>query len=473
MATPEGLRILTRAGRVRPPGESGDRLNRRGKLAKKYWWLGPLLVFGCGNLPDGQLLTSAHFRYHARADAVLDPTIMDRLETHRAEFDAHFGVDPGVVDYYLFRDEADQRANVSCQGRQCTEERSVMAWDPFQEHELVHAFLHDTGLAAPVVAEGIAQYASCLVPRFAPFINSQQWPAAVGSGSTGIDQPGLSTYSLGQRLVSWMIATGGTQRFLRFYGQSVPTFDASLFVLQFQRFWGRHFGDVVDELPDQAFAGSSCPCMAPALPADGSPAAFVSLQDYRTLDVAQESRLELSSNQGQLVFPYSCANAADLGPQVGAADAPGGPSLTIARVGPGRYGVTTALSSTGTAIVSQNQRAADDWTCEGAAANPVALAGRSATAWVTADRNGPTWFAFILDGPALLDVLSEGTDFLLCPTCHESGLGNASCIGPQNVLDPTKPIPVARPSSGAVVIALMSGPAVSSTSVGVRLRPAP
>jgi hypothetical protein len=58
------------AGEARRPNRASVRLN--GLVA---------FAFACAprDLPNDQLLTSAQFRYHARAEAVLDPTIMDRL----------------------------------------------------------------------------------------------------------------------------------------------------------------------------------------------------------------------------------------------------------------------------------------------------------------------------------------------------------------------------------------------------------
>jgi hypothetical protein len=422
------------------------------------------IACGCHDLPDDQRLTSPHFRYHARADAVLDPTIMDRLEAHRAEFDGAYGVDPGVVDYYLFRDAADLDANSPCPpDSSCTDGRSVMADAPFHEHELVHAFLADTGLPAPVVAEGFAQYASCIYARFAYAIPPEQWQTAIETTSLAY----ASVYDFGQRLVSWMMAAGGTARTLDFYHRAASTNDAALFTLQFERFWGRRLSDVAVELQDDRYGGSTCPCTAPALPADGSPSSFVALEDYRTVEVAQASRLELTSDRGQLVFPYDCANAPDgflqLPPQ---GEPPVSPSLTIARVGPGRFGVTAAWwSDDATAVVHQSQRVTDDWSRATAVANPVPLDGRAITAWVAPGPAEPTWFAFSVDGPTELEVLDPETSFLLCPSC---GLGFGDC-GSASLFQ-TTPIPLPRPASGTICLALIGSPSMKQ---GATLRPAP
>jgi hypothetical protein len=442
--------------------------------ANRWCWLAAVLAVGCTDLPDDQLLTSAHFRYHARADTVLDPTIMNRLEADRAEFDARYAVDPGMIDYYLFRDDADRDANSPCPtGNNCTDQRSVMSSTPFHEHELVHAFLYDTGQPAPVVAEGFAQYAACIVPRLAYLVPPNQWPVAVGSASAGpVGDAKVYVYNFGQRLIAWMMAVGGTKTALDFYHRSLGTTDAALFALQFKRFWGRGLGDVAVELQDARYAGSSCPCTAPALSDDGSATSFVTLQEYRTVDVDVESRLELANDGGQLVFPFVCANAADDGPLLPIHDAPPGASLTIARVGSGRYGVTTAYPAIGTAVVRQSHQAADDWTCDTAAANPVALAGQEITAWVAPGMEGGTWFAFTLDGDATLDILGESTEVVLCPSCAEARSALSPCGLPLMSFDRPTAISVPRPSSGMIVIGLFTGDS-NGTSLGVRLRPAP
>jgi hypothetical protein len=424
------------------------------------------------NLPDDQVLSSPHFRYHARASAVLDPTIVDRLEANRAEFTGRYGVDPGVVDYYLFRDDADLRGNSWCGDRDCTMDRSVMASRPFDEHELVHAYMADTNVPAPVVAEGMAQYAACVVPHFAYVTPPDLWSVAVGtSAGGGLNNDTLSVYHFGQRLVAWMVASGGTKGLLDFYRQSLWTADAAIFTLQFERFWGRRLDDVAAELPDPRYAGSFCPCGAPTLAADGSPDTFVAMQEYRTIDVADESRVELASDGGHFVFPYDCANAAEPGPDIAANDVVHGATLTIARVGPGRHGVTTPNTSSGTVVVRQTQVPADDWTCDTAAANPVPLDGRAITAWVTPDRPGPTWFAFTLGGSTLVDALTPDTDFLVCHSCRDA-VGVQPCASP--VLDgQTMNISLDRVSSSSVVVSVKSRTGAPPTSLGVRLRRAP
>ena len=452
---------------MRPDATSAfKRPLRRGAT---LWPLLPIVALACGpsNLPDDQLLTSPHFRYHARADTVLDPTIMDRLETHRSELDGYLGIDSGVVDYYRYSNVEDRFASTGCEA-ECTQWRSIYAVTPFQEHELVHALLADVNQTALVLEEGTAQYFTCLWPQMAPPTPPADWPGIGSSGIFSFDHPDV-IYPFGQRLVSWMSQTGGVSKMLDFYREALQTSDAAVFALQFERFWGRRLGDVAGDLLDQRFASSFCPCAAPALPADGSATSFVAGQDYRTLDVAEESRLELS-NDGQLpVIPFGCANTivdgpTDIGP-TGAVGDDG--TLTVARVGPGRYGVTAESVSGETVTMHQTLQATSDWSCAAAAAHPIAVGKRQVTAWVTSDfADDENWFAFNLDRPTGLDLLNPESDIAVClacsPECGSTFAGGARL---------TTLIPLTAPASGPLLIKLRRLPGQPATNLGLRLRP--
>ncbi|HVZ72089.1 MAG TPA: hypothetical protein VHJ20_06910 [Polyangia bacterium] len=428
--------------------------------------LAVILGGGCSGLPDGQELTSAHFRYHARADVVLDPGIMDRLERHRTEIDDFYGIESGVIDYYLFRDHDDFMASSPCPSAgACTLGRSVYAYIPFFEHELVHGLFADAGEPARVVSEGLAEHAACIAPEIAFGVSPNEWPAAV----EGPD------YGFGQELVSWMLATGGTARFVHFYGESLTTSDPAIFALQFERYWGRRLPDVAIELKGSRFAGSSCPCAAPSLPLDGSPSSFVGEQDYRTVDVPQESRLLLTSGGGQFVFPSACNNALIDGPDLPNLPQSSRGSLTVAHVGPGRYGVT---GESGTLSVGQKQTAQSVWSCEAAAADPIDARGGDVTAWATSDvARGQTWMALRIDGPRTIDMLNEETVYRVCPACPTLAGPAVECVDLLSAVTSDNYV-VTPPASGIVMVsigaqALGSGVSAQDTSVGIRLRATP
>ncbi|MDB4979608.1 MAG: hypothetical protein JWM82_360 [Myxococcales bacterium] len=435
---------------------------------------------GPKDLPDDQLLTSAHFRYHARADTVLDPTLLDRLEAHRTEFDVTYGVQSGIVDYYRFSDFADLVTNSGCPVP-CTDGRSVRAFVPLHEHEVVHAFMGDVGEPALVLQEGIAQHAACIQPTLANPVDPTAWASAVSEG--GFDYATNSSknalYDFGQRLVGWMRAQGPPARFVDFYRRSISTSDPALFDVQFQRAWGRRLSDVAAEIDVDRYAGSFCPCTAPAIPADGAPASFAAGEEYRTLDVAQDSRVELTNEGAQQVYPASCASSGGFG--LTTTPFPTGPTLTVARMSAGRYLVTTPELETGTATVRQIQTPQSDWSCAAAAAAPIHVGSKEVVLWVTADRakvgstlSDLTWFALDLTGPHVVKTFAVGT-FVICGSlCRGFGLG-PSCA---DLVADDEGITVSPPASGPLLIGIgtSTGQATdrqAAHSVGVRVRPAP
>lgn len=379
------------------------------------------LVAACApDLPNDQVLTSAHFRYHARKTAIVDPTILDRLEARREEFDARFGIESPFVDYYLFDDRPDLAANSPCPGRDCTagapSGSSIFTTAALHEHELVHGFLGGAGYPAMVVAEGIAQHVACVQPHWASTRLPASWPEAVRVGNDS-----GSAYNFGQRLSAWMLATRGPTAFISFYGESLQTRDPALFALQFESFWRRRLSEVAEEVNDARFEGSSCTCTAPALPDGGAPSTFVARQDYRTVELTGQSRLELRSN-GPLVYPFSCANTVDRHAKV----VPSAPTTqTIVRAGAGRFGVLAWPTVDGELVaVRRNTMLQSDWSCDAARTAPISVGKEDVALWVTADfasnPNG-TFFAVDLEEPGLLTLLSEEGLATYCQACDRCG----------------------------------------------------
>ena len=305
-------------------------VRRRLRALRALRTLGALAAVGCSGpaLPGDQQLVSAHFRYHARADAVLDPTITDRLEHHRDDVDARFGVAGGIVDYYLFRDEQDLHDTTGIDRDGFTTGRSVFTTNPFYEHELVHALLADAGHPSRVLSEGVAEWSACLVHHDAMPVPPSAWPAVFN------DQDGAPTvYDLGQRLVPWIVETADVAALVDFYAHDTETSDPAVFDDRFAARWSRRIEDVLPELGAPRFARVSCACNEPAL-ADGE--TFVAGQEYRVVDIAEESRLELSSATGVLVLPGTLRrrrrrHAAHLGGTRAAAVDPRAPGRRQAR----------------------------------------------------------------------------------------------------------------------------------------------
>jgi hypothetical protein len=360
---------------------------------------------GAPDWPNDQVLSSANFRYHARADAVLDPSIMDRLESHRTEFNQSFGVTNGVIDYYLFRDQDDFVQNSNCPSPEyrmgCEHRRSVLTTEPMMEHELVHAFLNDTGEASNAVHEGIAQWAACLTPNTA---NPTSWPAAFTD----------DYYNLGQRLVSWMMAQGGASKFIDYYRSASWTGTPEAFATQFQMFWGQSIDAVAPTLNSAEFSRSPCACRAAALPTDGTAVSFVAGQDYRVIEVAEESRIELSSDTGIMIVPRDCAGADDFAGSL-PLDRFKRPMVTLGRLGAGTYQAAALPRSTGIATVREQQQPFGVSSCDAALATPVTVGDRDVTIWIDRKMRGTaTWFALRLNGPYFVNVIQSPGGVSVC-----------------------------------------------------------
>jgi hypothetical protein len=359
------------------------------------------------DLPSDQLLTSSHFRYHARADAVLDPTIVDRLEVHRSEFAQQLGAVSDVVDYYLFRDDLDLAEHSICpETRDCSSGHAVYTTDPFQEHELVHAFLGDLGDPPLAPREGVAQWSACLQPHTAQPVSSADWRSSFASD--------LTVYDFGERLVGWMMAHGGAPPFIDYYSKTATTTDADLFAQQIQTQWGQPIDAVVTEMGGPEFSRSVCPCAAPMLRIDAADD-FVASEEYRVLELTAESRVEFGSATGVVVVPGDCTGTDELGLRV--VPPHGRPMVTVARVAAGRYAVRTLPHSTGRAVVSTRQEPFGMSTCEATTPSAITPSPHDLTLW--SDHrfaNGLTWFSVTLDGPQLVSVSAAGTASV-CDSC--------------------------------------------------------
>jgi hypothetical protein len=359
------------------------------------------------DLPDDRLLVSENFRYHARADAALDPTIMDRLEAHRTEFNTLFGVANGIIDYYLFRDQEDLTRSSGCPigtdgvVKQCQDHRKVYAFDPFQEHELVHAFLEDTGKPSNPIVEGAAQFAACLRPQTA----------------AAVSLPGdfeHDYYSLGQRLVAFLMTQGSVSHFVDYYRSDARATDLNAFAAHFQTFWGQPLDVDALGLNDPRFRGSACACRAPSIPTDGTATALVPGQDYRVLHVAEDSLLQLSSPNGSAVLPGDCSNSDELPPLSMATSER--PKLTLGRLGAGTYAVRALPDMTGTAVVTSQMQPFGGSTCEAAAGAPVDVGDRELTLWIDRKvRGSPTFLALVLHGPQFVSFVAQSGVVAVCP----------------------------------------------------------
>ncbi|MEA2697814.1 MAG: hypothetical protein QOI66_2085, partial [Myxococcales bacterium] len=342
-------------------------------------------------------------------------------------------------------------------GRDCTLGRSIFTTAAFQEHELVHAFMADVSQPAFVLGEGLAQHAACLKTQLAySFWPPSAWPAAVEPQT---DEDDLKLYGFGQRLVAWMVQNWGIQRFVEFYRTTLRSTDASLFALHFEKAAGRRLVDVAQELADDGYAGSACACTAAEASADGSPWSFVAGQDYRTMEIGEQSRLELASDTGPFAYPASCTNALDAPRSEGSS---GGPALTVARVSAGHYRVATIPGTDGSILTGhRTQRPMHDWSCQAALAAPIKAGSRPLALWMTADLTPQgTWFAVQTDGPRVLATVSDDTSAASCAACDQC----SDVVDSDIVTEAT----VSPPPGGVLLIHLTGGQANPFSPYGGR-----
>jgi hypothetical protein len=330
---------------------------------------------------------------------------------------------------------------------QCEHRRSVFTFEPFMEHELVHAFLSDTGAPNNPVQEGIAQWAACLKPNTA---QPASWPQAFTN----------DYYNLGQRLVGWMMAQGGASKFIDYYRTAVWTADPGAFATQFQASWGQTIDAIAPTLNDDQFSRSSCACQAAAMPTDGTPASFVASQDYRIIKVAEDSRIELSSETGIMVVPRDCSGADDLGSFLLLAQS-SRPMVTLSRLSAGTYQVAALAPSTGMATVTERQQPFGISSCDAAVAAPIVVGDRDVTIWIDRkSRGAPTSFALALNGPKFVSVFQNPGGVSVC----SDGCSAGCMVVPENGFNFT----VTPSTAGIAVLTFGAGSTDKDAIVTIR-----
>lgn len=182
---------------------------------------------GCGDpidLPSGQLWTSAHFRYTARADdsGVCDG-VVNQLEAHFAMLHVYLGIEwpGGLIDYYKYRDATDLHANSDCQqlAAACATGHAVQSPLVLHQHELVHVYTRHLGRPPAMFEEGLAE---ALSPQGRPFVAPiLTWQEVLGAPPDAGGVPATIAYWAGGWFVSYLLRHHDVQTFMAFY-RAVP-----------------------------------------------------------------------------------------------------------------------------------------------------------------------------------------------------------------------------------------------------------
>jgi len=146
---------------------------------------------GCGgrNLPGDVTWESEHFAYKTRTgEQVACADILATLEDHFQSMQRVIGFDwpqGAKVTYYKFENVVDYKANSDCGATAdaCAPGTTVETSEAFNPHELVHAYLHETGFPPPLLLEGAAVALSCASWRRAQ--PTLSWREAFGLTASG------------------------------------------------------------------------------------------------------------------------------------------------------------------------------------------------------------------------------------------------------------------------------------------------
>jgi hypothetical protein len=175
-------------------------------------------------LPSEIEWRSEHFVYHARAaDGAVCPGVLDQMERHFDTIVAATGLawpEGRVIHYYKFVDKSDYEAASGCprDSSGCAGDGNAYAYEPFHEHELVHAYFEPLGSPPRILSEGVAKVLACSPLDFTSALPDlaaaeREGPVEIELYNPERDAP----YTLGSLLVSHLIATYGWEAFLDLY----------------------------------------------------------------------------------------------------------------------------------------------------------------------------------------------------------------------------------------------------------------
>jgi hypothetical protein len=224
------------------------------------------------DLPSDRHWSSAHFDYRTRqSDTSICGDILGPLEEHFALLQSYLGFEwpaGSKVTYYKFTDSSDFAAHSDCPPDfgGCAPKTDVEAAGGMDEHELVHAYLYQTGYPPWVILEGAAVALSC------QSVLLGEKPALAWSDLASVAWGSPDVYEAGAWLVGYLLGVYGPKPFLSLYaalphGASASDMDAAI-----QRTYGRSLADIWTSALGEDHPRNTCvwACSRPPMPIDGS-----------------------------------------------------------------------------------------------------------------------------------------------------------------------------------------------------------
>ena len=384
-------------------------------------------ISACGggrgiDLPAVEIGQSAHFRYYARAADRVPAGVLDLLEWHWSTMSSFFGLDPGLVTYYLFDSQDDLTRNGPCGATACESAGSVYTAESFHEHELIHAYFSAQEPVPSIIGEGVASAMSCFQYHLAPSSppSDPSWQAAASHTHEDTTDYGQS------RLVRYLIRQHGPESFSAFYRSLHYTLDPATFAAEFQSYWGESIDQVwplattPGSMPTYLDVGM-CPCNSTPVALDGSSitvtAPFGSYAWPMSFTLQAPTSLNVSAANLGWTAVRNCWDQ-DLAMQILQQDSPDNPpSHTLLGLGAGHYYLQVIPNDLAHAAISI---ASGDWlSASCGTGQPVTIDANFAGNINLLGLGSDSQVELTIAGPRTATVSSgTGTSgFVLCPAC--------------------------------------------------------
>jgi hypothetical protein len=267
--------------------------------------LGALL--GCdgrgSDLPREVRWSSEHFDYWTRASetgACAD--VLTPLERHFATLESYLGFAWPAgkrVAYDKFVDGKDLDAHGGCEGAPgCTYGSEIEVTGALDTHELVHAYLSETGTPPPVLIEGVAVALSCSAAYYAVPKPTIGWEALASLSEGPAD-----VYPPGAWLVAYLLDAYGPGPFLNVYATLPYHASAADMDAAFRAGYGKSLADIWAAALAEDQPRNTCiwECSGPPLALDGQPfdtAGVCGVDTKRPFALAEEATVAFTANGG-------------------------------------------------------------------------------------------------------------------------------------------------------------------------------
>jgi hypothetical protein len=383
-------------------------------------WL-PAGCDGTYDLPADVRWQSEHFDYQTRAgDSQICSDVLGPLEQHFALLQDYlgFGWPPGgKVTYEKMRDFADLMQHGGClpESGGCTLESMIRSPNAMDLHELVHAYLWQTGFPPPVLIEGAAMTIACSPPLSGekPTESWDQLAALNYDEATRAE-----AYVAGTWLVGYLLTQYDPRLFTTLYGRLDFTADANAMDAAFREVYGQSLAAIwaavlADTAPHQVCLWQ---CSGPPAPVDGTKVATEGgvcgiLDTFHSLTVASSSVVGVSSTAASVGLGSCDQTPLDL-----TQHPPG--TLNLYDLPPGSYFVDSS-ADVGTMTLDASFSSLVTPTCA-EETNVVPFAGDSGFT-LTGPNTSSQWYLPLPPPPSptseLLPGFAGGANMKVCGSC--------------------------------------------------------